>query len=161
VERLWTPWRMEYIRSVGKKGCIFCRKFKADNDREELVLRRGRHSFLLLNKYPYNSGHLMVAPYRHVELPSELRKVEGEEIFKLLAVAERVLKKAYKPDGMNIGANIGRCSGAGVIGHFHLHVVPRWIGDTNFLPVLDETKVLPQSLQETFDTLKQLLGNGE
>jgi ATP adenylyltransferase len=152
---------MEYIRSVGKKGCIFCRKFKADNDREELVLRRGRHSFLLLNKYPYNSGHLMVAPYRHVELPSELRKVEGEEIFKLLAVAERVLKKAYKPDGMNIGANIGRCSGAGVIGHFHLHVVPRWIGDTNFLPVLDETKVLPQSLQETFDTLKQLLGNGE
>jgi ATP adenylyltransferase len=153
VERLWTPWRMEYIRSLDKGECIFCRKLKSDDDRGEYVLERGEHTFLMLNKYPYNTGHLMVAPYRHVDLPSELTKEEIEELFHYLVRGEKMLRGAFNPDGMNVGANVGRCSGAGVVGHFHLHVVPRWAGDTNFFPILGETKVLPQSLEETYDTL--------
>ncbi len=149
---------MEYIRNVGKEECIFCRKLKAQDDREELILHRGDHCFLVMNKYPYNSGHLMVAPYRHVDLPSALTKGESEEVFSLLVMGEGLLKEAYEPDGLNVGANIGRCSGAGVVGHFHLHIVPRWVGDTNFLPVLGETRVMPQSLDETFDTLMGFIG---
>ncbi len=161
MKRLWTPWRMEYIRQLGKVDCIFCEKIEAKDDREELVLHRAQSCFLVLNKYPYNSGHLMVAPYRHIDLPSELSEKECEEVFSLLVLGERLLREAYKPDGMNVGANIGKCAGAGVIGHFHLHIVPRWMGDTNFLPVFDGTKVVPQSLYESYDTLKALLERGE
>jgi len=147
---------MEYIRKVDSEECIFCRKLKSENDREEYILERGGQTFLMLNKYPYNSGHLMIAPYRHVELPSELSQEEIGELFAFLARGERMLRGAFKPDGMNIGANIGRCSGAGVIGHFHLHIVPRWAGDTNFLPIFGETKVIPQSLEETYAALLEV-----
>jgi len=160
VERLWTPWRMEYIREVDNEECIFCRKTKSTDDRGELVLRRREHAFLMLNKYPYNSGHLMVAPLRHAGLPSELTKDEREEIFSLLVIGETILKETCNPDGLNVGANIGRCSGAGVVGHFHLHIVPRWVGDTNFLPVLGETKVIPQSLDESYDGMMDALRKG-
>lgn len=148
---------MEYIRTVGKKECIFCRKLRAKDDREELILYRGEHCLLVMNKYPYNSGHLMVAPYRHIDLPSELTKSESDEVFSLLVMGEGLLREAYEPDGLNVGANIGRCSGAGVVGHFHLHIVPRWVGDTNFLPVLGEIRVIPQSLDETYGTLMGIL----
>jgi len=156
VERLWTPWRMEYIQSVGKEDCIFCRKLRAEDDRNELILERGDHSFLVLNKFPYNSGHLMIAPFRHIDLPSELTRAESNELFAFLVRGEKTLKAAFNPDGFNVGANIGRCSGAGVVGHFHLHIVPRWVGDTNFMPVLGETRVLPQTLEETYDILKRV-----
>jgi len=161
MERLWTPWRMEYIRNVGGAGCIFCEKRREGDDREGLVLLRGGACFLVMNKYPYNNGHLMVAPYRHVELPSALSKEEGEETFRLLAVGERLLKAAYRPEGFNVGANIGQCAGAGVLGHFHLHIVPRWSGDTNFMPVFGETRVLPQSLEQSYDALREILDRGE
>jgi ATP adenylyltransferase len=152
---------MEYIKQIGKVDCIFCDKLKVEDDREALVLHRAESSFLVLNKYPYNSGHLMVAPYRHVNMPSELSAKESEELFSLLVMGENLLKEAYNPDGMNVGANIGKCAGAGVVGHFHLHIVPRWLGDTNFMPVFDGTKCVPQALSESYDTMKSILDRDE
>ncbi len=149
MERLWAPWRLEYVGSADEQeGCLFCRAVEGD-DETGFVLRRGREAFALLNKFPYASGHLMVAPYRHVGEFSELGDGEVIEIHRLASQGMGALAQLYGPQGFNLGWNLGRIAGAGVIDHVHLHVVPRWAGDTNFMPVLADVKVLPEHLVET------------
>ncbi|MEM0445576.1 MAG: HIT domain-containing protein [Nitrososphaerota archaeon] len=158
IERLWSPWRMAYIkRAFESRSCIFCDKPKAGRDRENLILARGRYCFVMLNAYPYNSGHLMIAPYRHIGQPSLLREVEFVDLFRLLRVFLNALDKAYTPSGYNIGMNVGRPSGAGIPGHVHLHVVPRWTGDTNFMTVISGTKVMPETLDQSYDKILSVL----
>lgn len=156
MERLWAPWRYTYIKTAVEGGgeCIFVELPKLDEDRKNLILYRGKHAFVILNAYPYTSGHLMVAPYKHTANMSELSDAEHLEIQKLIAMCIEWLTTAYNPQGFNIGVNMGRAAGAGIEGHLHWHVVPRWSGDTNFMPVVGEVRVLPQSLEETFDTLR-------
>ena len=146
---LWAPWRLEYIQAADEQeGCVFCLAAAGD-DEERLVVHRGRRAFALLNKFPYASGHLMVAPYRHgVEL-GELDDEEALEIHRLAADALDALRATYRPDGSNLGWNLGRVAGAGIVYHVHLHVVPRWAGDTNFMPVLADVKVISEHLLET------------
>jgi ATP adenylyltransferase len=155
MERLWAPWRMAYVEVKEPAGCIFCEKPKAGDDRQELILYRGQTAFVLLNKFPYNNGHLMVAPYRHTADLAGLSAEEQAEIIGLGGAATRLLEHALSPDGFNLGINLGRTAGAGVAEHLHLHVVPRWNGDTNFMPVLAETKVLPDALFSSYDRLRQ------
>ena len=146
---LWAPWRLEYIEQADEQdGCIFCLSAEAD-DEAGLVVHRGRDAFVLLNKFPYASGHLMVAPYRHVGEFAELGDGEALEIHRLGGHGLGALAQLYEPQGFNLGWNLGRVAGAGVIDHVHLHVVPRWLGDTNFMPVLADVKVLPEHLAET------------
>jgi ATP adenylyltransferase len=149
MKRLWAPWRLEYIQSADEQeGCVFCRAEAAD-DEEGLVVRRGERAFVVLNKYPYASGHLMVAPYRHEGEFGELTAEEALEIHRLAAVGLGALSQSMRPQGFNIGWNLGRIAGAGIVDHVHLHVVPRWAGDTNFMPVLAEVKVMPEALEDT------------
>jgi ATP adenylyltransferase len=149
VERLWAPWRLEYVGQADEQeGCIFCRAAESD-DEAGFVVRRGADAFVLLNKFPYASGHLMVAPYRHVGEFSELEDGEAVEIHRLAAQGMGALAELYGPQGYNVGWNLGRIAGAGVIDHVHLHLVPRWAGDTNFMPVLADVKVIPEHLAET------------
>jgi ATP adenylyltransferase len=143
-------WRMEYIEKEDGGDCIFCERVEGGRDEENLIVRRGKTVFVLMNRYPYTTGHLMVAPYRHVGSMSDLTGEEACEIMDLLAWSERVLRQALNPDGFNVGMNIGRCAGAGYPGHVHVHVVPRWEGDTNFMPVLTESKILPETLADTY-----------
>jgi len=140
-------------RRALEKSCLFCRVGAARSDRQNLVLVRGTHAFAMLNRYPYNAGHLMVAGYRHAGTFAELKPEEAAEVVALIALAERALGAEYRPSGMNYGANTGRSAGAGVLGHLHVHLVPRWDGDTNFMPVIGETKVLPESLDRTWARL--------
>jgi ATP adenylyltransferase len=149
VKQLWAPWRLEYIKSADEdSGCVFCRAVEGE-DEERLVVRRGSRAIALLNKYPYSSGHLMVAPTRHVGEYGDLDEVEVLELHRLSSAGMGALADIYAPQGYNVGWNLGRIAGAGVVDHVHLHVVPRWAGDTNFMPVLADTKVLPEHLQET------------
>jgi ATP adenylyltransferase len=146
---LWAPWRLEYIQSADdQEGCIFCLAAAGD-DEERLVLHRGEHAIVVLNKFPYSSGHLMVAPRRHVGDFGALSDDEALELHRLAASGMEALRETYAPDGFNLGWNLGRIAGAGIVDHVHLHVVPRWAGDTNFMPVLADVKVLPEHLQET------------
>ncbi len=161
MEYLWAPWRMEYIVSPKPSGCIFCEKPRQDCDRENLILYRGQSCFVILNFYPYNNGHLMVVPYRHLAKLEELSETEQHEMMALLSRCTAILNKALKPDGMNIGMNLGKTAGAGIDDHLHFHIVPRWNGDTNFMPVTGHTKVLPQGLFESFDALKPLFEAGD
>lgn len=163
MERLWAGWRMSYIESArqGPEGCLFCRESASTSDRDELVLARGRTCFIVLNAFPYNSGHLMVAPYRHVDSFGDLEPAERDELVLMLGQAERALKREYQPQGFNMGVNLGAVAGAGVIGHLHAHLVPRWAGDTNFMPTLADTKVLPEPLSRTYDRLMAALSTGE
>jgi ATP adenylyltransferase len=156
MDYLFTPWRMEYIRSAKNDGCIFCEMLEMD-DREALILRRGRHAFLVLNRYPYNNGHYMSVPYRHVDSLENLTGEETAEMMALLAQGLTAVRKAWNPEGFNIGGNIGKVSGAGVKDHVHLHVVPRWAGDTNFMPIFAGTRVVPQTLEETYAEIKAAL----
>ncbi|MBI4260872.1 MAG: HIT domain-containing protein [Actinobacteria bacterium] len=158
MERLWSPWRMEYITAARDEstGCIFCELPERD-DAEALILYRGERGFVVLNAYPYNPGHLMVAPFRHVADLGELDDDEVLDVGRLLQVAERTLREEMSPDGFNLGMNLGRVAGAGVPGHLHWHVVPRWNGDTNFMPVVGETRVLPESLEDTYRKLRARL----
>jgi ATP adenylyltransferase len=154
MEKLWSPWRSKYIESLSKKKdedeCIFCEAAKDDvNDPENLLVRKGELTFTLLNLYPYNNGHLMVVPFQHISDLDDLSNQEGSEIFRELQLARRALSEISQPHGFNIGANIGRISGAGIDEHIHFHIVPRWSGDTNFMPVLGKVKVISQELQET------------
>jgi ATP adenylyltransferase len=149
VKQLWAPWRLEYIKSADDaSGCVFCAALAGD-DEEKLVLRRGTRAFALLNRYPYSSGHFMAAPVRHVGEFTELDEAEVLELHALASAGIDALAETYEPHGYNVGWNLGRVAGAGVIDHVHLHVVPRWGGDTNFMPVLADTKVLPEHLYET------------
>ncbi len=156
MDYMWAPWRMEYILSTKSKGCIFCDKPRQKNDRENLILFRGERCFVIMNFYPYNNGHLMVVPYCHVSNLEDLTSEEHAELMALLAKSNRVLKSAVNPDGFNIGMNLGKVAGAGIDDHLHFHIVPRWNGDTNFMPVLGHTKVLAQALFETWDSLQPL-----
>lgn len=151
---LWAPWRIEYIRSPKHEGCIFCDFPRENRDRERLILHRGRYSFVIMNNYPYNPGHVMIAPYRHVGRWEDLTDEELLEMMRLSQLMIKVIKKVMNPDGFNMGVNLGRVAGAGIEDHVHLHIVPRWNGDTNFMPVVADTKVIPESLQEAYDELK-------
>lgn len=159
-ERLWAPWRLPYIEQAssqkeGESDCIFVDLPSQDNDRENLILYRGKTAFVMLNRFPYTNGHLMVAPYKHTADMGDLNDDELLEINKLVARSLEWLKRAYKPDGFNIGVNVGRPAGAGVPTHIHWHVVPRWEGDTNFMGVVGDVRVLPQSLEDSYDRLKE------
>ncbi len=157
MKTLWAPWRIEYIRSPKHDGCIFCDFPKEDRDRERLILYRGEHSFIIMNNYPYNPGHVMIAPYRHVGKWEDLTDDELLEIMELSQLMIKALKKAMNPHGFNMGVNLGRVAGAGIDDHVHLHIVPRWNGDTNFMPVIADTKVIPESLEEAYDELKKAI----
>jgi ATP adenylyltransferase len=157
MERLWTPWRMEYIKSAGaenQEGCIFCDLPAKGDDEAVFILARADRAFAILNAYPYNPGHLMVAPFRHVGELEELDETELLDSNHLLQRSIRALREAMEPQGYNLGMNLGRIAGAGLPDHLHWHVVPRWGGDTNFMPVLGETKVLPELLSETYAKLR-------
>jgi len=149
VKQLWAPWRLEYIKSADEEpGCVFCLAV-AGEDEERLVVHRGENAIALLNKYPYSSGHFMVAPVRHIGEFGELAAEEVLELHRLASAGMGALAQIYAPQGYNVGWNLGRIAGAGVVDHVHLHVVPRWAGDTNFMPVLADVKVLPEHLAET------------
>ena len=151
MKQLWAPWRLEYIKSADEDaGCVFC---AAD---ESLLVTRGKHALVLLNKFPYASGHFMVAPIRHVGEFAELEDEEVLELHRLASAGMGALAQLYSPQGYNVGWNLGRIAGAGVVDHVHLHVVPRWAGDTNFMPVLADTKVLPEHLEQTTRRLAEI-----
>jgi ATP adenylyltransferase len=155
MDRLWAPWRMNYVQNVDKKdeGCIFCTKPGESDDRSNLILYRGEHTFVLMNLFPYNNGHLMVIPYQHTSDMLDLPPETAEDLWSNLCRCKQALAAAFKPDGFNIGMNIGRTAGAGIDQHVHMHIVPRWNGDTNFMPVIGKTKVISQGIGETYDQL--------
>lgn len=164
MERLWAPWRMQYIRKAddaAEEGCIFCRFPKEDMDEERLILLRGEHAFLILNAFPYSNGHLMVTPFRHTADLDDLDDSEMLEMMTLTRRAVNLLKAAFHPDGFNVGINMGRVAGAGIADHVHIHVVPRWSGDTNFMPVLGDVRVIPESLQAVYARLREVLAQQE
>ena len=158
MQRLWTPWRRAFVEgsdcSRRSNECFLCEAPRATDDKETLILLRGNAVYVLLNLYPYNSGHLMVAPYAHT---GDLPALEADVAAELMHVTQRsvrALQEAYQPDAFNVGMNLGKAAGAGVPDHLHIHVVPRWNGDTNFMPILAETKVLPESLDQTYERLR-------
>lgn len=153
MKHLWAPWRMAYIEGPEKKGCIFCDRPKEADARANLVLTQTSHSVVMLNKYPYNNGHLLIAPKKHAARFSSLSAEEYGDLAAALSASTDIVLKVYRPEGINLGMNLGKCAGAGVEDHLHWHVVPRWEGDTNFMPVIGEVRVLPQHLMETYDRL--------
>jgi len=156
MERLWAPWRMEYITEAPRPGCLFCRVIENPNDKDAaLVVWRPAHAIVLLNKYPYNPGHVMVAPHAHVGGLEDLDDAQTADLMRALKRTVTVLKTLLKPEGFNIGANVGRVAGAGIPDHVHLHVVPRWNGDTNFMPVLGQVKVVNEHLTQTAAKLSE------
>jgi len=160
LERLWAPWRMKYITSITSekpKECIFCRKPSEGKDEENFIVYRGPNCFIMLNIFPYNTGHLLIAPYSHKPSLMDLTEEELLGLMKCTSLGLRLLTEALKPDGFNVGINIGRFAGAGVEDHIHVHVVPRWAGDTNFMTVVSGTKVLPELLKDTYSRLKEAL----
>lgn len=157
MDTLWAPWRMSYIKNHNDDGCFFCEYLRETRDARNLIVRRARTCFTILNRFPYNTGHLMVAPNAH---KASLADLEPGEMLELLEETRRMqaaLDRLLKPQGYNLGMNLGRVAGAGVLGHLHLHVVPRWNGDTNFMPVVGGTKVMPMSLAELYRGLRQAL----
>jgi len=156
---LWSPWRMAYLVSEKIEGCILCQKEAENADEANLIVHRSKHSFIVLNLYPYNNGHLMVVPNRHI--PS-LENLDDEELLDLMMTVNlglAALRNAMSPEGFNIGINLGKAAGAGIDGHMHVHVVPRWQGDTNFMPVLAETRVIPECLPDTRRRLVEAIKN--
>jgi len=156
-KQLWAPWRMEYIAETQKKDnkvpCLFCTLRKSSDDRNNLVVHRGERNYVVLNKYPYNNGHLMVVPHAHVARLEDLPHEELTEMAVMTKKAVRAIEGVYKAAGFNIGMNIGEAGGAGIKEHIHQHIVPRWVGDTNFMPVLSDTKSMPQHLMKSYDLL--------
>ena len=165
-ERLWAPWRLQYVSSTRGKpeGCLFCLRAQEPCSAENMVLWRNEHALVMLNAFPYTNGHLMVAPVRHTADMNDLSDAELLAIAHLVRECINLLREAYRPDGFNIGVNLGRAAGAGIEDHTHWHIVPRWNGDTNFMPVLADVRVIPDSLENTYTKLRQLLsqrdGNG-
>jgi ATP adenylyltransferase len=154
MERLWSPWRMKYILGKKGEGCIFCDKIAENDDKGNYILHRGERCYVILNLYPYNNGHLMVSPYRHVPSVEQLEEDELTEMMLLVNRSLKALRRAMRPDGFNIGVNIGKAAGAGIEEHVHIHVVPRWEADTNFMPIFSNTRVIPELLDETYRKLK-------
>ncbi len=156
-QRIWAPWRLDYVKDASKDSeaeCIFCAKPAAHEDEENLIVHRAERCFVILNLYPYTNGHLMVAPYAHLATLPELDSEVVAEMMALSQQAMRLLERTYEPHGYNVGFNQGRVAGAGVEHHIHMHVVPRWGGDTNFMPVLADTRVMPQSLAQSYEALR-------
>jgi ATP adenylyltransferase len=156
-ERIWAPWRLAYVKDASKDSeqeCIFCAKPEDGDDRANLIVHRGERCFVILNLFPYTNGHLMVAPFEHIARLPDLDADTVAEMMALSQQAMRLLEERYSPHGYNVGFNQGRIAGAGVEHHIHMHVVPRWGGDTNFMPVLADTRVMPQTLEQTYETLK-------
>ncbi len=161
MDYLWTPWRYQYISSVGEAAeCVFCAAARSERDAENLVVHRARHNFIILNRFPYTSGHVMVVPYQHVATLEELADAALSELMLLGRDCERVLREVYRPEGMNLGINLGRCAGAGIAGHLHLHALPRWTGDSNFMTVVGETRVMPEDLPVTWEKLRRAFAPG-
>ncbi|WP_338599972.1 HIT domain-containing protein [Sulfolobus tengchongensis] len=153
MDILWAPWRAKYIADSSKaKGgeCLFCRVVKEDNDQQNYIVYRSKYAFIILNAFPYNTAHVMIVPYRHLPSIELLTSEESLDVFNLVNLSIRAIREVYNPDGFNIGVNIGRVAGAGIESHVHVHVVPRWNGDSNFMPVIFNTKVMPETLDETF-----------
>jgi ATP adenylyltransferase len=155
-ERLWAPWRLEYIRGPKADECIFCRAVESDDDEGNFVVHRGELAFVMLNAYPYNNGHLMVAPYAHEPTIETLDDATDLEMVQLVKRSITALREVYRPEGFNIGINQGAAAGAGIEEHVHQHVVPRWRGDTNFMPVIGDVRVLPQSLSDSWKELRSV-----
>jgi len=159
MDYLWTPWRYAYVTGAEKSsGCIFCDLPNLDDDVKANIVHRGRHCFVILNSYPYTPGHVMVVPFAHLD---QLQKLPAEAACEMMDLSQRmegVLRQLYGPDGINLGMNIGKAAGAGVTGHIHMHVLPRWIADANFLSVVGETRILPESLEMTYQRIKAALG---
>ncbi|MEE8178134.1 MAG: HIT domain-containing protein [Acidobacteriota bacterium] len=161
MDYLWSPWRYQYVtQHPPPEGCVFCAKIQdkpqQENDEENFVLHRGRNNFVILNLFPYTSGHLMVVPYRHIGQLSAADDATWTEMMALTRKAEQALQQAYRPDGINLGMNIGKSAGAGIAEHIHMHVLPRWHADSNFVTVIGETRVLPEALSDTYRKLKPL-----
>jgi len=150
---LWAPWRMEYILEGKQKGCIFCKKPREKKDKENLILYQNEYALVMMNKFPYNNGHVMVVPKHHGPDLNQLGDKEFQELIYLLKATIQILKTILHPHGFNIGMNIGKIGGAGVEDHVHFHIVPRWTGDTNFMPILGKTKIVPEYLEKTYDQL--------
>jgi ATP adenylyltransferase len=162
MDYLWTPWRYQYMKEAAsgiQTGCIFCDAAAAKDDAEALVVYRGTKTFIILNRFPYTSGHVMVVPYAHVP---ELSGLDADTLSEMMRQAQHVeaaFRADYKPDGMNVGMNLGRAAGAGVAGHVHMHVLPRWFGDSNFMTVTGETRVHPEELKTTYERLRRALAS--
>lgn len=158
MDYLWTPWRYAYVSTPEKNtGCVFCDAVSAGDDKKMLIVHRGKHCFGILNLYPYTPGHVMIVPYAHLD---ELRKLPREAAHEMMELSQRMeslLRELYHPDGINLGMNIGKAAGAGVAGHIHMHVLPRWVADANFVSVVGETRILPETLEETYMKMKQSL----
>lgn len=152
MRRIWSPWRMTYIKSANDKnnGCVFCLALEQEDSEENLIVYRGEHAFVILNRYPYTSGHLMVLPFAHVPRLDAVDAGTRGEMMELVNKGSQVLEEVYGPEGFNLGANLGAAAGAGIEEHVHLHVVPRWVGDTNFMSTVGETRVLPEELPESW-----------
>lgn len=156
MQQIWAPWRTVYIGAPGRQDCVFCAKVNSGADEENLVLHRATKCFVMLNLYPYNNGHLLVAPNRHAP---DLDALEDDEMLEMLVTTKKMVRalRSFNPEGFNIGVNLGQTAGAGIPGHFHIHIVPRWNGDTNFMPVLSDVKVISESLETTYRKLKDVL----
>jgi ATP adenylyltransferase len=155
LDRLWNPWRYQYVTKEKKSdSCIFCDLPRVGNDEETLIVHRAKHNYVILNRYPYTTGHLMVVPYQHTDTLQGIDEATAEELFSLIRAAERKIRDVYRPKGINIGMNLGEAAGAGIAEHIHMHLLPRWIGDANFLTVIGETRILPEELSETYRKLK-------
>ena len=155
MDRLWNPWRYQYVSKENRPdGCIFCALPREDRDEENLIVYRGQSNYIILNRYPYTTGHLMVVPYHHTNSLQGIDEATAMELFSLVRTAECKLRSIYRPNGMNLGMNLGEAAGAGIAEHIHMHVLPRWIGDSNFMTVIGETRILPEDLSETYRRLK-------
>ena len=158
MEHLWTPWRSKYVsKDKAPAGqCVFCLALATPaNDKQNFVLHRAQHNYLLLNRYPYSSGHLMIAPNVHVSRLTDITDEAAQELMRLARAAERILEDVYRPQGINLGMNLGEAAGAGIAAHIHLHLLPRWIGDANFMSVVGHTRVMPESLEDSYRKLKE------
>jgi len=161
MENLWAPWRSNYINTIHEPDrglCVFCEYAKDNRDRENLILKRNEWVFVIMNKFPYNNGHLMVVPYRHVADPALFTSEEGVELWNTVVECRKALEGALRPQGYNIGMNVGQAAGAGIADHSHAHIVPRWMGDTNFMPIFGQAKVISEDIYKTYDRLKAVLG---
>lgn len=158
MDFLFSPWRYAYVTAAdSSRECLFCGVLKANDDRKALIVYRARHCFIMLNAFPYTSGHVMVVPYQHTDQLQKLDSPAAREMMELTQKMEGVLRELYRPDGLNLGMNLGKAAGAGVAGHIHMHVLPRWVADANFMTVVSETRVLPESLEITYDRIRACL----
>lgn len=156
MDVLWSPWRYDYISGAAKSaGCVFCEILKSPaSDEEKFILKRARFNFVILNIYPYTSGHLMIVPYDHMATLDDADKATTDEMMELTKSAQTAISEVYAPDGINLGMNLGKAAGAGVDSHFHMHILPRWVGDVNFMTAVGQTRTIPETLHTTFDKLK-------